>query len=51
MFVFSTFQQWGHIDPNRSGIGLNNVIALNIVKVTTILRGGLRKPPLMPKIG
>ena len=21
-FAFSTFQQWGHIDPNISGIGL-----------------------------
>ena len=21
-FAFSSFQKWGHIDPNRSGIGL-----------------------------
>ena len=25
-FAFSSFQKWGHIDPNRSGIGLNCLV-------------------------
>ena len=24
-FAFSSFQKWGHIDPNRSGIGLSTI--------------------------
>ena len=29
-FAFSSFQKWGHIDPNRSGIGLNITIRKKI---------------------
>ena len=27
-FAFSSFQKWGHIDPNRSGIGLRQFLKM-----------------------
>ena len=36
-FAFSSFQKWGHIDPNRSGIGL--IKQLNAENGSTITTG------------
>ena len=30
-FAFSSFQKWGHIDPNRSGIGLTSKFVENVI--------------------
>ena len=36
-FAFSSFQKWGHIDPNRSGIGLKNSISYSTCRYSFVI--------------